>query len=426
MTTDDLAHSELSLRGQNKRRTFGLLALILVSLLLAWQVYSAALADRLASDHPIAALRWQKGHGEALTRQAEILIASNDKNSVLQARELIQRALAADPLYIRAIRTAGLIEESFGSIEKAKSLMEIAAARSLYEVPAHLWLVSYYARQEEFEPLLNHLSALLTAASQVPNDIRTRLMEALTVLATSPGISEAIVAELELEPIWRAVFLRKFSQETPDVNGLLRFYAQLQESNAPPNDMELSLFLTRLIDEEYFEAAYLAWIDSLVASEQLEVSNIYNGNFEQAPTLSPFDWSLGRFNGAEISITPRAIDDNALRVSFDGARGRFRHISELLLLGPGEYELSGEIRAEASFSPAILEWVIECANGEVIGRAGPFSRTLGWSAFAAKFVILRGCPWQSLRLQYASDTDVGGIGEIWFDNIQAIRLGPAP
>jgi hypothetical protein len=342
-----------------------------------------------------------------------------------EAEELVRNALKASPLFVPAIRALGLVEERKGNVPRAAELMEIAASRSLYEAPSRLWLVSYYAQEREVDRLVVHLNALLNASPYLPVEVRTRLMDGLVSLALAPETSALVVSELKKNPNWRGPLLRRLAEEAPNARIAAEVFAQLQRGATAPTDGELTPLLQRLIRESRFDEAYLSWVTSLDLTVGAEIANVYNGGFEQVPANVPFDWNFPRTNLAEVAIAPRAESDNALRVRLHGGRARFRHATETLYLSPGEYELSGEFRAEAQGAPPQMEWVLECVGGETVGRAGPFARSLGWSTFTSLFTIPENCPGQNLRLQHIADADFSASGELWFDNIQAIRVGSA-
>ena len=99
------------------------------------------------------------------------------------------------------LENAGLIAARMGRIEKAKTLMEIAAGRSLSETKARIWLISYYVREDNIEQLLINLSLVLEVANLIPADVRIRLMDGLAALAASPQTTEA---SPQIGTLWNA------------------------------------------------------------------------------------------------------------------------------------------------------------------------------------------------------------------------------
>jgi tetratricopeptide (TPR) repeat protein len=77
---------------------------------------------------------------------------------------------------------------------------------------------------------------------------------------------------------------------------------------------------------------------------------LFNGGFESAPSRSPFDWNLGRVQGAEVTrdCTTARSGECSLRVEFAGTDNvDFAAASQMTSVAPGHYCLHASIRTES-------------------------------------------------------------------------------
>jgi hypothetical protein len=207
--------------------------------------------------------------------------------------------------------------------------------------------------------------------------------------------------------------------------------SELKARSAPLSTDELRPYLRRLVKEGLYEQAYVLWAQSLPAEELAALAPVQNGGFERPVGNLPFDWSFGRIGGATVEVdTPPGPDATlALRVEFNWGRVPFRHVSQVLLLGPGKYELQVRGRADDLQNERGLRWAVSCGDKTRIGETESIRGTTAWTMMRAQFEVpAKGCPVQRLRLELAARIPIEQQvdGRAWFDDVSITRLGGGP
>jgi hypothetical protein len=114
-------------------------------------------------------------------------------------------------------------------------------------------------------------------------------------------------------------------------------------------------------------------------------------------------------------------------VEFHNTRVPFQHVSQLLLLQPGQYRLHGQVRAVALTNERGMRWVISCVEDrrKVLLETDRVTGSTPWTEFDAPFDVPddERCRAQEIRLvlaaRIAAEQEVGG--EIWYDGLQIER-----
>src|SRR5262249_9687809 len=118
---------------------------------------------------------------------------------------------------------------------------------------------------------------------------------------------------------------------------------------------------------------------------------------------------------------------NALRVVFSGTRVPYRNTAKLMVLPPGQYQLSGMVKAEDLETPRGMRWRIACiSNPDMpITESDAFLGTFAWRSFAIAFTTPdTGCPAQTLRLELDArvNLDQQVAGSFWSDSLAILRV----
>lgn len=370
------------------------------------------------------ALLWR---GPGLASEADLVSA----RAALSAGELdaaqaaARRALAHDPTNVEALGLLAEVSLTQGDIEATRVLHAEAAHRSRRAVASHAWLASHLGAQGEVEEALVHIDVLLRSHI----NLREALYPVLRSLLKSPAGTQALAARLAEAPAWRPAFLSHLGREAADSQNLMALYAVLDASANPPTTSERQPLLQRLIVEGQYRQAWLLFVKTLDSSGVAELGNLFNGGFELDSSGLPFDWQFGAVAGAVIKQV-HVVDDNgqrsrSLHIEFLNRRVAFDHVSQLLVLDPGEYRLEGRVHLESLANERGLQWVIHCAPAPrtELMRSERFNGTRAWGRFSTRFSVPdEGCAAQWLRLQIpariASERHVSG--RAWFDDL-AIR-----
>ena len=153
---------------------------------------------------------------------------------------------------------------------------------------------------------------------------------------------------------------------------------------------------------------------------------VYNGDFEQVPSGTGFDWRLRRVPGVLQQFEPSsAAGGQALYLHFLDRRVPNAGLEQPLLLSPGSYRLSLRMRARGLRSELGLQWVVACqGSAGTAGRTDAIDGSFDWRGYQAKIVIpSTGCPGQWLRLvnPVPSGAAQRVVGELWVDDISVRR-----
>jgi hypothetical protein len=399
-----------------------------------WQIVTNTAADTLAASDPERALAWSPRHAGALVAVADQQIdaAEIEEGSGEgiaepdQIAALGRGALVADPLNADVLRVLATAADSADEPERATRLMQLAARRSSRDARVQGWLLNQRLIDGDVPGALLSIDATLRAWP----DLREAVAPVLAALATDTEAVTPVVAILARDPPWRAWFMRTLPGETEDVEALQALYAGLKATPSPPTVDELRAYLGRLLALGEFERAHSETVAFLPPGRVAEDGGISNGDFDEPVDNLPFGWSIGKVRGATAEIVTDGNDNKALRVQFHNTRVRYQHVSQLLMLEPGVYRLTGRVRTIALQNERGLEWAVHCAgNGKVIGATPRASGTIAWSDFETVFVIPAEaeCAAQLLRLvlpaRVASEQQISG--EVWYDDVSVVSAPEA-
>jgi hypothetical protein len=157
---------------------------------------------------------------------------------------------------------------------------------------------------------------------------------------------------------------------------------------------------------------------------------LFNGSFEVAPSGVPFDWSIESGAGVTVDLVPlpELPGKHALSIEFGYGRVEFGGITQLVLLSPGTYYLSGKYRGRIKGKRGLV-WRITCAddNGAPIGESPLFNGEAStWREFKFTFTVAEtGCLAQRLRLllDARSPSEHLVSGSVWYAELRISRLG---
>jgi tetratricopeptide (TPR) repeat protein len=347
------------------------------------------------------------------------------RKGVTSAAEAQARAaLRASPLDGRSYR---LLAESALAEHRpvdAAKLFALAGERSPRDLQTQAWLVDHALKAGDFSQAATHLDQML----RVQPELQAKLYPVLEGMVARPASRPAVAQVLLKRPPWRVEFVHHLFADSKDLVGTFELASSLRHAAGGLDESELNAFLDRLIRDRQWAAAYLIWVGSLDEESHARIGNVFNGDFELAPSMSGFDWRFERIAGARISReqTTGAGGSKALRVAFEDRRVPFKNVRQLLVLTPGSYGLSGRSRLEELRTARGLVWTLSCAeNGQVLYESDSFSGQRGWRSFSGQFMVpAAGCGGQWLVLglpaRIPAEQRIGGVA--WFDDIQIERI----
>ncbi|SFV32764.1 tetratricopeptide repeat protein [Hyphomicrobium facile] len=435
-----------------------------IGVALVWLVASKSFVAYLAITAPDKALRVSSSNSTALLNLADQALAPNDaaaditnveKEGVLgglskaasgssrasdqQVAAWAKTALANEPFNARAYRILGEIAERSGDLRSATKLMSAAARHSLHESKAVYWLMRKAFEQRDFRTATYYADVLLRTQEQANEHIVPLLAK---IAEDKDGTSE-VKALLRTNPPWRRQFFATLLNSVTHARTPLDLLLSLQDSPNPPTTVELRTYLDFLIDHQFYDLAYSAWLQFLSAGDLQRVGFLFNGSFESMPSGLPFDWVITPGYGVTIDIAERppltAFDtvadrsseqsnERALFIEFGYGRAEFQPVWQLLMLAPGDYKLSGQYQGQLQGRRGLI-WRTDCADNSA--QLGQSDMLLGvapaWKSFEFDFKVPNtGCRAQKLQLvldaRSASEQMISG--SIWIDDIKIVRRKP--
>jgi len=328
-------------------------AALFCAALLASKIVSFGAADVLAARDPAAALLRDASHADALT-----LLAQRQLTAQRPELSAATRLVAVDPLAPGALSLYAAGLGRLGETARADHAMSVAAAHLPIDLIADTWL---FKRALQSGDAAAALEALDTGLRARPYAAYESGGSAARLLALGPSAEEGFALRLAAAPPWREQLLESLALNAPDAAPLQRLQERLRASAAPPTQKETRALLERLVRDGRYDAAYLAWLNSLPAAKLSTLGLLYNGALTEPVSNLPFDWQIAPPRGS----TALVVDDRGerrLALDFFGARVAFSHVRHLLALPPGAYVFSGESEARALVNDRGLRWRIFCVE----------------------------------------------------------------
>ena len=389
--------------------------------ILAWRVLSLGLADHLAVEKPGAALFWRSGHPEALLRMAE---KSVSRKQWPEAREYALKALKANKLDGRALRVLGQVAEHQGDEKRAAELFNKAVALSPRDVPSHVWLLEHALRQRQAKPAAVHLDALLRVSPQLANV----LMPQAAALAVNPAAQGAMIRQLAQNPPWRRHLLMALAASGYSADQIVPVYVKLNaQSKLEPGDY-LPL-IDRLNKEGRYAQAYLTWANLIPEKQRKYLGNVFDGGFELPieEQIGSYGWLVQAVDGAQAQMfsTSGTLGENSFYLEFEGRRTPYAHLSQMLALPAGQWQLSFRAKADRLESVRGLVWRITCqSNGRTLAETEPMQGRFNWREFNQPFTIPEDCAGQRLILMIPARIPAETLinGAIWLDEVKIQRV----
>jgi hypothetical protein len=389
---------------------------------LGTEVVRAGVADHLARTRPLAALEWRPGHALALRALAEERLVSARTSSELKANELLAKdAAQANPSDPRPLRVLALTAEKQDKLSVAEDLIARVQRRTRRDPASLSWSIQLALEKGE----LGAAASLIDLLWRVEPELGDELGAALAVLIEEDARASAIVIEaLIADAPWRAPFLGLYPVKVRDPASAYRLLAAIRE-RGELRPGELEAYIKRLIADRKYEAAYVAWAQTLPASAIAESpSIIFDGGFSRAKVGPPYGWALLQSAGgfAEIDVPGEAVEGPALKVVYNNGRGPEELAKQLLIAPAGRGRLAGLVRWEVA-GAATAEWRLTCADDDRLIVAAPLGdpKANVWTGFQATYERpATGCraQWLTLRMKPGEGL---APSRIWFDSL---RLSP--
>ena len=176
-------------------------------------------------------------------------------------------------------------------------------------------------------------------------------------------------------PPWRSRFFAYLPNGVSDARTPLELLLSIKGTKTPPSMDDLRSYLDFLVQRNFDELAYYAWLQFLPPEQLARVGRLFNGDFEMPLSGLPFDWRFKGGSGVTIEITDRPDYDGgkALLLEFGPGRVELGGVSQIVLLPPGRYQLEGKYKSDL-VSQRGLQWRVSCGD-KLLGESRPVTGT---------------------------------------------------
>lgn len=398
------------------------LVLTALALSLVWLLLMRGYADYLARPAPDRALALNAGQPVALVLKAEQALAETRLD---EAETLAIRALSRQPFEGTALRILGAVAEQRGDRSRAMALMRLAVATTPRESAAQFWLAINALIDKDLDGALQRLDRLLRFEPATYRDV----FPILATIALNPIGVDPLSTYLAADAPWRAGFLSGLVAQADSSADVARLFRAIAKAGGQISEAELDSLANRLLTRRDWPRLRKLM---LARAPDSTTRLLQDGGFDGAMRGPILGWSVGKVPGADVLMAEPSDDGNrALRLLFHDRRVPFRHVSQILLLRPGRYQLSGRARLDNLRAALGLGWNLGCIESNAsLGKSERLLGSSNWREFSFAFVVPEAdCGAQLLQLvldaRIAAEQQVAG--EAWFDDMQIQRLDqPAP
>jgi len=318
-------------------------------------------------------------------------------------RSVAIRALVANPVDSSALFLLGQIVEWEGDNERAHRLIEAAARRSFRETGAVYKMLLRSIEGRDYADAIDRADAIMRTAPE-----HTRRIVPLLARVMEDGEARRLVQQrLTQNPPWRTAFLETLPRSVTDPRRPLEVLLALKSSSAPPTEAELKSYLSWLIRHKAYELAYYTWLQFLSPDDLKSTGFLYNGRFERPLSGLPFDWVIENGRGVSIYLTSADNPElgRSLVVEFGQGRVEFGTVSQMVLLSPGTYRFTGQLKGELAGRRGLV-WRVSCAE-DTRAVLGTSEMMMGmaptWRTFGFTFEVPRDRPCRAQKISLGLD-----------------------
>jgi len=397
------------------KKTLPVFALAVLAFV-AWRVLSLGMADHFARSDPERALAWRSNHPEALLQSALRHVAEKDWPAAKIAAE---RALKARPVDGRPLRVLAQVADQSGDKAQALTLYRQAARLAPRDLPTRAWLLQHALERRDADEAATQLDALLRLQPDLLKDLQAQI----DLLAVTPPARAALLKTLAASPPWRAAFLAGLAKAAYPVDAIAPFFAALKHTPDTPMT-EIDPWIARLRSENRALQAYVTWVNRIPDNQREALGNVFDGGFEIAQEQQPgtFAWQTPTLAGATAywSANRGTVGENSYVVEFEGRRTPFAHLSQALVIPPGDWQLSWRAKGVRLDSLRGLVWQVLCdPSGAPLAESAPMLGHFEWREQTLAFSVPPECEGQQLILRIPARIPAETVmnGTLWLDAV---------
>ncbi|MGE0699078.1 MAG: hypothetical protein AB7O57_08285 [Hyphomicrobiaceae bacterium] len=349
--------------------------------------------------------------------------ASDERSiNLRRARDLIERAIAAEPLDYQSLTLRGRIEELLAGSStvpeiayrfyEAAALISPRASDAIYRLMLRDFAKAKYVEAAKHADILLRT---LTSAGPAVHPVLARMAEI-------PEATDVVVGLLAAGPPWRSGFFSGLNAHITDARTPLTLLLRLRQAEHKVATGDLKPYLNFLVGKGFNELAYYTWLQFLPPERLASTGLLYNGGFDATPSGFPFDWTISAGAGTTAGILPipGEAGQQGLRVDFTSGRVQFGGVAQILLLSPGNYRLTGRYRGALDGKRG-LRWRVICRSGKSLGETEMQTGLVpSWRELDLDFAVpASGCDAQEVRLllDARSSSEQLVRGSIWYDDL---------
>jgi len=385
-----------------------------------WRVLGLGIADHFARSDPERALAWRSDHPEALLQAALRHVAAKDWPA---AKADAERALKARPIDGRPLRVLAQVAEQGGDPAHALELYRQAAKLAPRDLPTRFWLLQHALERRDAKQAAAQLDAIL----RLQPNLLEPLQAQANLLAVTPESRGALLNTLAAAPPWRMAFLDGLAKAAYPVEAIAPFFAALKHTPNTPM-AEIDPWIARLRAENRAVQAYLIWVNRIPDNQREALGNVFDGGFEiaQEEQIGAFAWQTPTVPGATAywSATRGTVGENSYVVEFEGRRTPFTHLSQALVLPPGDWQLSWRAKGVRLDTQRGLVWQLRCdPSGAVLAESAPIMGQFEWREQTLAFTVPPDCEGQQLVLRIPARIPAETMinGALWLDAVAINR-----
>jgi len=397
-----------------------------VALGLVWLIVGHFDADDIGND-PATATWFSDGISSEM-REANAALAATPPDTAA-ARRIATEALEASPLNIRPLSALARAASADKDAAQEAAFRTLIAERTLRDFPTLLWQFEQQANRQDYPAMMETADAILRQNMAVPGALY--VMNRMAALMTDEKARVPMAAKLSTPSTWRRTFLDTAASKG-DINAFPELMALIQPDNPIRIGSSWNLYFNRLIPNGASRMAYAVWVGLIDLDPAGALGLLYNGGFEQEPTGLPFDWKITPARGMEIVRDPdiHAEGGSSLRVTFGGGETNFNNLQQTLILDPGRYRLSGQVRMDDLRNARGMRLALRCLGPDsaVVAQSPLFSGTSDWKRFSVDFEVPpQFCDYQTIRFELPARSNIEKRieGSIWLDDLDIVAIQPS-
>lgn len=402
--------------------------LLVILLLLGSRMISSGVSSyyqanlRVSADTEAAEklLSWDADNYQALNVLFDARYADSKAGDV--DISMLSRAINRQPLDTRAlVSIADQLRETQPTT--TDSMVTVASELMPASVALHLKAAAYWVYRGQLSMALKQWSLAL----ELSPGLSPQLYPTFLKMAKHVEYRHYFKEMAGQSPSWWGHFIAYLVRETDQADVVLDIAGYRQAAIDRLPDTERQHYVDYFIRNRMWDNAYVLWVQGLDTVSSRHIAGVYDGSFELSRSSSPFDWQIDstRHTQTRVKRTFGAKGEKALQIKFNDEEMRYRHLSQVFHLPPGNYRMSAIKRTEQLTGRGRLKWRLYCMTPDQVlsAESRPILPSIDWEPvkFTFKIPEREACRSQLLRLETADANEILNHrlkGIVWIDDIK--------